>query len=107
MAAADRLAEAAHFGLLTGFFEFPGRVCVELFAHLEGDADRDPPDLDAVVRPLRESGLPVTVAWKDGALPLRQPVFGPPRPEWALMRGLKRALDPHAVLNPGRFVEGI
>jgi glycolate oxidase FAD binding subunit len=30
--------------------------------------------------------------------------FGPPRPEWALMRQIKAALDPRNILNPGRFV---
>ncbi len=34
-------------------------------------------------------------------------VFGPPPPEFALMRELKRTLDPNGVLNPGRFVGGI
>ena len=31
-------------------------------------------------------------------------VWGAPRPEWALMRGIKRALDPAGILNPGRFI---
>ncbi|MCY3024334.1 MAG: FAD-binding oxidoreductase [Planctomycetota bacterium] len=30
--------------------------------------------------------------------------FGPPRPEWALMRQIKAALDPQNIMNPGRFV---
>ena len=30
--------------------------------------------------------------------------FGPPRPEWALMKQIRHALDPHGILNPGRFV---
>lgn len=33
-------------------------------------------------------------------------VWGPPRPEWALMRGIKQALDPAHTLNPGRFIFG-
>lgn len=34
-------------------------------------------------------------------------VWGPPPPGFPLMRALKEALDPQAVLNPGRFVGGI
>jgi glycolate oxidase FAD binding subunit len=34
-------------------------------------------------------------------------VFGPPPPGFALMRELKRTLDPKGILNPGRFVGGI
>lgn len=34
-------------------------------------------------------------------------VWGPPRPEWRLMRQIKETLDPGGVLNPGRFVGGI
>ena len=38
-------------------------------------------------------------AWKD-----RLPVWGPPRPNWAIAERVKRALDPAGVLNPGRFI---
>ncbi len=34
-------------------------------------------------------------------------IFGPPPPGFALMRELKRTLDPNGILNPGRFVGGI
>lgn len=34
-------------------------------------------------------------------------VWGPPRPEWRLMRSIKQALDPTETLNPGRYAGGI
>ena len=41
------------------------------------------------------------------ALALTERVFGPPRAEWALMREIKKTMDPKGILNPGRFIEGI
>lgn len=38
-------------------------------------------------------------AWKN-----RLRVWGEPRPDWALAEGIKRALDPAGIMNPGRFV---
>jgi glycolate oxidase FAD binding subunit len=64
----------------------------------------------------------VLAAWRDAArarsghlavewapLGVREacPVWDPPGPDVALMRGLKARLDPQGVLNPGRFVGGI
>jgi glycolate oxidase FAD binding subunit len=34
-------------------------------------------------------------------------VWGPPPPGFPIMRALKQSLDPHGILNPGRFVGGI
>jgi glycolate oxidase FAD binding subunit len=41
-------------------------------------------------------------AWKS-----RFPVWGQPRGDAALMRQVKRALDPRGLFNPGRFLDGI
>src|SRR5579875_419114 len=41
------------------------------------------------------------------ALKDRLDVWGPVGPSFALMRRLKEAMDPRAILNPGRFVGGI
>jgi len=34
-------------------------------------------------------------------------VWGAPRPDWAIARQIKQALDPHHLLNPGRFIDRI
>jgi glycolate oxidase FAD binding subunit len=35
------------------------------------------------------------------------PIWGAPRGDYALMREIKRKLDPNGIFNPGRFVDGI
>lgn len=35
----------------------------------------------------------------------RMPMCGDPEPAWPLMRQLKQSLDPHGLLNPGRFID--
>jgi len=34
-------------------------------------------------------------------------IWGPARPDFALMRSLKETFDPHVILSPGRFVGGL
>jgi glycolate oxidase FAD binding subunit len=52
---------------------------------------------------VREGGSMIVArcptGWKD-----RLRVWGEPRPDWALAAKVKQALEPHGVLNPGRFV---
>ncbi|WP_373648983.1 MULTISPECIES: FAD-binding oxidoreductase [unclassified Schlesneria] len=40
--------------------------------------------------------------WKN-----RMPMCGDPEPSWGLMQRLKQQLDPHGLLNPGRFVDAV
>jgi len=35
----------------------------------------------------------------------QMPMCGDPEPGWGLMQRLKRQLDPHGLLNPGRFID--
>jgi len=102
MAKVDVAAQEAGFGALMAFFDFPGQVSLELFAE-HGVAQGVPGNLDRLVRSLRGEGCAATVAWKSAAQPLTEKVFGPPRPEWKLMREIKRQFDPAGILNPGRF----
>lgn len=102
MARLDRRAAERGFDFMLGYFDFPGSVTLELFHEGAGV-----PDLGALVADLRAEGMPATVAWRATALAGVPPVFGPPRAEWALMRKIKASLDPLAILNPGRFIEGI
>lgn len=39
-------------------------------------------------------------AWKNSLK-----VWGTHRPDWSIMAGIKTALDPHHILNPGRFLD--
>jgi len=47
------------------------------------------------------------VAWAPLAVKERVPVWDTPGPTLRLMRSIKERLDPHGILNPGRFVGGI
>ena len=55
----------------------------------------------------RSRGGHLLVEWAPLGVREACPVWDPPGPSAGLMRGLKTRLDPHGVLNPGRFVGGI
>ena len=55
----------------------------------------------------RARGGHLAVEWAPLGVREACPVWDPPGPGVALMRGLKARLDPQGVLNPGRFVGGI
>ena len=54
----------------------------------------------------RSQGGNLLVLHCDAAWKARLPMCGDPESAWPLMNQLKRKLDPHSLLNPGRFVDG-
>jgi glycolate oxidase FAD binding subunit len=48
-----------------------------------------------------------TILWCPPELKRLVNIWGPARPDFALMRSLKDAFDPHGILSPGRFVGGL
>jgi glycolate oxidase FAD binding subunit len=55
----------------------------------------------------RTRGGHLAIEWAPLGVREACPVWDPPGPAVALMRGLKARLDPQGLLNPGRFVGGI
>lgn len=71
-------------------------------------------DMNAVVATLTEwralvngAGGHAMVEWAALAVKERVAVWDLPGPALRLMRGIKERLDPHGILNPGRFVGGL
>ena len=72
-------------------------------AHPEDLKDR----LELVTREMRRSKGAWVVERCPPELKHGLDVWGPPPPGLEIMRRLKLALDPHGILNPGRFVGGL
>jgi FAD/FMN-containing dehydrogenase len=62
---------------------------------------------DAIHATCAELGGHSTVPWCPADWKIALKIWGPPRPDFALMQKLKRVFDAHGVLSPGRFVGGI
>jgi glycolate oxidase FAD binding subunit len=62
----------------------------------------------ALLKPLRELACNgrgnLVVLNCDSGWAQDLPIMGEPQPAWPLMQQLKKSLDPHNILNPGRFV---
>ncbi|HEY8345926.1 MAG TPA: FAD-binding oxidoreductase [Symbiobacteriaceae bacterium] len=99
------LEEQAQFALT-----FPG---VAIIAHAGSGSlfvygqDPNPEALSAMVSRAASLGGGAVLEAAPPEVKQAVGVWGPPRPEWRLMRQIKEALDPGGVLNPGRFVGGI
>jgi glycolate oxidase FAD binding subunit len=105
--AARTTAEAAGFELAAVAQVGHGQVTLVLAA----GAPRAGASTAAVLAAWREAaragGGHLAVEWAPLSVREACPVWDPPGPSTALMRGLKARLDPQGVLNPGRFVGGI
>ena len=105
--AARTTAEAAGFELAAVAQVGHGQVTLVLAA----GAPRPGASTAAVLAAWREAaragGGHLAVEWAPLSVREACPVWDPPGPSVALMRGLKARLDPQGVLNPGRFVGGI
>ncbi len=74
--------------------------------HVRVAPDAAAPALDRLRRAAGDDGQ-VVVTRAPVSLKKSLDVWGPTPPGFPLMRSLKEALDPHATLNPGRFVGGL
>lgn len=82
-----------------------------LYGGFAGAGDWDVPSGRALVEALRRLATErqgslvaqrAPLAWKEG-----WDVWGPTRPDFPLMKAIKRAFDPQGTLAPGRFVGGL
>lgn len=80
----------ASFPKAAGWEPSDGRMCVEALRR------------EAAARQGYLVVLRAPLSWKQD-----WDVWGPTRPDFALMKAIKRAFDPHNILAPGRFVGGI
>lgn len=53
----------------------------------------------------RKSGGSVSITHTPTAWKPEFQIWGEPRPDWSIMDGIKSALDPNRILNPGRFLD--
>lgn len=63
--------------------------------------------IGAIQRAAEETGGTCIVEHAPTAVQNAVQVWGSPRPEWHLMRGLKQKFDPNGIFSPGRFVGGM
>jgi len=68
---------------------------------------RLPEAIGALRGRVRELGGSLVVERGPAEVKAQAGVWGPPRSDFPLVRGLKEAFDPGGILNPGRFIGGI
>jgi glycolate oxidase FAD binding subunit len=54
---------------------------------------------------VRKSGGSVSITHSPTAWKPEFQIWGESRPDWSIMDGIKSALDPNRILNPGRFLD--
>jgi hypothetical protein len=77
-----------------------------ILARLSLAIDRAVAGIDGQLRPevAAQGGSVVVLSRPAGAALGRQTIWGPPRPDHALMQSIKNQFDPKDVLNRGRFI---
>jgi glycolate oxidase FAD binding subunit len=105
--AARGAAEAAGFQAAAVAHAGHGQATLVLAAGAPGPGASTAAVLAAWREAARRGGGHLAVEWASLSVREACPVWDPPGPSVALMRGLKARLDPQGVLNPGRFVGGI
>jgi glycolate oxidase FAD binding subunit len=79
----------------------PAHGCIFAGADLGADDTRRlDREISEIIEPL--GGLRVWYARPLGAEDVAP--FAPPQPDWPMLAQLKRTMDPHGILNPGRFL---
>lgn len=53
---------------------------------------------------VRQAGGSLVVEWAPKVVKEQIPVWGEPRPDWAIMRRIKEEFDPAGIMNPGKFL---
>ena len=102
-----RLERVGSSGVGHGLTADVGTGLVRSLSWGEAQPDDLKDRLELVTREMRRSKAAWVVERCPPELKHGLDVWGPPPPGLEIMRRLKLALDPHGILNPGRFVGGL
>lgn len=87
-------------------FRANGVGYLALFAPHGGTAQLKP-CCEEILSAASKAAAQASIPWCSLELKRELSVWGPPREDFLLMQGVKRAFDPHNIFAPGRFVGGL